>query len=99
MVNRVTDKHLQAIVDRINKTTGMPATAYKPYDPAIGRAQPNAGAYHLSHTYGGVALHRMSLTPGCTGVSDVFGRGHMPKRELAELMWAFLNGIETERSK
>lgn len=94
MTNRVTDKQLEAIVARINKTMGTPETPYKPYDPAVGRAQPNALSYHLSHAYGGVSLHQMSATEGCTGVRDVFGRGHMPKRELAELMWAFLRGVD-----
>ena len=89
-MQRITDKQLQAIVDRINRTMGTPATPYKPYDPAVGRAQPNAKCYHLSHAYGGVSLHQMSEREGCTGARDVFGRGHMPKRELAELMHAFL---------
>lgn len=97
MTTRITDKHLQAIIDRINRTLGTPMTPYAPYDKELRRCMPNAGCYHLSHAYGGVCLHRMSLTPGCTGVSDVFGCGHIPKRELAERMYAFLRGIEIER--
>lgn len=93
MSNRVTEKQLQAIVDRINRTLGTPMTPYAPYDKEKG-CQPNANCYHLSHAYGGVALHKMSSREGCTGVSDIFG-GHMPKRELAEKMWAFLRGIDT----
>jgi hypothetical protein len=95
MSNRITDKQLQAVCDRINKIFGLPLTAYKPYDATVGRAQPNAGVYHLSHAYGGVALHRMSEREGCSGVNDVFSRGHMPKRELYELMHAFLRGVDT----
>lgn len=97
MSNRVTEKQLQAIVDRINKLMGTPATPYKPYDPAVGRAQPNANCYHLSHAYGGVSLHRMSEREGCTGVHDVFSCGHVTKRELANRMYSFINGIEAER--
>ena len=98
-MSRITDKQLQAVCDRINKLFNLPLTPYKPYDAAVGRAQPNAGVYHLSHAYGGVSLHRMSERGGCTGVNDVFSRGHMPKRELYELMHAFLRGVDTAKGE
>ena len=94
-MQRITDKTLQAVCDSINTMQGLPLTAYKPYDATVGRAMPNAGAYRISHAYGGVALHRMSTEEGCTGVHDVFSRGHMPKRELYELMHAFIRGMDT----
>ena len=97
MTTRITDNNLQSLVDVINRTMGTPMTPYKPYDEAVGRAQPNANAYHLSHAYGGVALHKMSSREGCTGVSDVFGCAHMPKRDLYERMHAFLRGVEAKR--
>jgi hypothetical protein len=84
-MQRITEAHLQAIVDRINRITGSPAEPY-----IDGKAQP--GNYHISHAYGGVALHRMSNTSG--GVSSPLSTGHIPKRELAALMYAFINGIE-----
>ena len=84
MTNRVTEKQLQAIVDRINRITGSPAEPY-----INGKAQP--GNYHISHAYGGVALHRMSNT--CGGVSSPLSTGHIPKRELANLMWAYISGL------
>lgn len=96
-MRRVTEKQLQSIVDRINRTMGTPMKPYAPYDAAKGGCQPNANCYHLSHAYGGVALHKMSATPGCTGVSDVFSSGHIPKRELAELMYAWLRGVDAGR--
>lgn len=91
--NRVTTAHLHAIVARINKMTGMPLQPYA--SGANGKYEPQAGCYHLSQAYGGYALHRMSTTAGCTGVSDVLSRGHMPKKELAELMYAFIRGMES----
>lgn len=94
-MQRITDKNLTAVCDRINTMLGLPLTPYKPYDKVVGHAQPNAGVYHISHAYGGVSLHRMSETDGCTGVHDVFSRGHMPKRELYELMQAFIRGYDT----
>jgi hypothetical protein len=87
----VTVGQLEAIVRNINRLTGSPAEQYT--KQADGSFKPNANCYHLSGAYGGYALHRMSATPGCTGVSDIFG-GHMPKRELAERMWAFIKGLE-----
>jgi hypothetical protein len=82
---RITDKILQAVIDRINVVTGSPA---KPY---VDR-KPQAGCYHLSGAYGGVALHRMAKTG--SGVHDIFG-GHGTKRELYTQMQAWLGGYET----
>lgn len=100
-MQRITDANLQAVVDRINRETGMPMKSYDvPKTDAerlmySGSQVPQAGNYHLSWAYGGVSLHRMSLTPGCSGISDVFRSGHMPKRELYERMYAFLAGLDT----
>lgn len=84
-MSRITEKDLQAIVDRINRITNSPAVPY-----IDGKAQ--IGNYHISHAYGGVALHRMHNENG--GVSSPLSTGHIPKRELAALMYAFINGIE-----
>jgi hypothetical protein len=84
-MNRVTEKQLEAIVDRINRITGSPSAPY-----IDGKAQ--VGNYHISHAYGGVALHRMYNEGG--GVTSPLSTGHIPKRELAALMYAFINGLE-----
>jgi len=84
-MSRITEKDLQAIVNRINRITNSPAEPY-----INGKAQ--IGNYHISHAYGGVALHRMHNENG--GVSSPLSTGHIPKRELAALMYAFINGIE-----
>jgi hypothetical protein len=84
-MNRVTEKDLQAIVDCINRITGSPSAPY-----IDGKAQ--IGNYHLSHAYGGVCLHRMCNDAG--GVTSPLSTGHIPKRELAALMYAFINGLE-----
>ncbi len=88
-MDRVTDKHLQAIVDRINRMTSSPAA---PYVRSGDRFAAQIGCYHLSHAYGGVCLHRMVNEDG--GVSDVLRCGHIPKRELQERMYAFICGLE-----
>lgn len=85
-MNRITEKHLQAIIDRLNRITGSPAAPY-----VDGKAQ--IGNYHLSHAYGGVCLHRMHNDGG--GVSSPLSTGHVTKRELAGLLHAFIAGINT----
>jgi len=87
-MQRITDKHLQAKIDRLNKMTGSPATPY-----ADGKAQ--IGNYHLSHAYGGVCLHRMYNEGG--GVTSPLSIGHIPKRELAGLLDAFMAGLEAAK--
>lgn len=87
-MNRITDKHLQAKIDWLNKITGSPS------EPYVGGKAQN-GCYHLSHAYGGVCLHRMHNESG--GVSDVFSCGHSPKRELAGLLDAFIKGITLQQ--
>lgn len=89
-MNRITEKQLEAVCARINRATGSPLETYTRQED--GRLKANVGNYHISHAYGGVALHRMSNESG--GVTTPFGMGHEPKRALIEKMWAFLAGIE-----
>ena len=90
MTSRITDKDLASVVARINRTTGSPM------EPYVGNTA-RVGNYHISHAYGGVSLHRMVNTGG--GVSDVFSRGHVPKRELYECMHAFLRGFDAAKGE
>lgn len=87
--DRVSIKTLEAIVARINRMTGSPM---EPYTRGPRGLVANVGNYHLSGAYGGYALHRMSNDGG--GVSDVLRSGHVPKRELRDLMFAFIEGLE-----
>ena len=87
---RTTLAHLQAIVDRINRTTNSPLESGG--RDADGRYRANIGNYHLDQAYGGVALYRMVNEGG--GCSDVLRVGHVSKRELAAKMHAFLAGID-----
>ena len=94
MSNRVTEAHLQAIVDRLNRLTDSPLEAYTRDE--TGRLRANVGNYHLSFAYGGVSLHRMANESG--GVSTPLYSGHIPKRELAERLHAFIYGIQTAQA-
>jgi hypothetical protein len=87
-MNRITEKQLQAVVDRLNRITGSPL------EPYIGR-EAQIGCYHLSHAYGGVCLHRMHNESG--GVSSPLSTGHVSKRELLGLLHAYINGIESHQ--
>lgn len=91
-MNRITMKDLELTVKRINDLTGSPQ---KPYAKAEdGNIAPQAGCYHLSGAYGGWQLHRMSLQPGCSGVTTALYSGYTTKRDLYNLMHAFIRGLE-----
>jgi hypothetical protein len=92
MNNRITDKQLQSTVDRINSIAGTPMTPYR--KEPDGSYRPNALNYHLDFAYGGVQLQQMSARDGCTGVDFTLPGGHVPKRELYNLMQAYLSGLQ-----
>lgn len=94
MANRITDKDLQAVVDRINRTLKQPM---KPYEQIDGKLVEQIGNYHLDSAYGGVKLSRMASEGG--GIEDVLSCGFTTKRELYELMHAFLRGYEASEVK
>ena len=86
-MERISVNNLQAVVDRINKVTGNNPASYTKTETGF---TGNIGNYHLSGAYGGYALHQMVNDGG--GVRDIFG-GFRPKRELYDLMQAYLKGI------
>ena len=94
MAERITDKHLRAVCDRINRITKSPMEPWA-LDTVKGKHVAQIGNYHISHAYGGVSLHRMVNDSG--GVSSPLGYGHVPKRELYERMHAFICGIESAK--
>lgn len=98
MAYRITQRDLEAVCQRINRTVnGREMNAYEcDGETRDGEAHPRyhavIDAYTLSGAYGGYSLHRIVNESG--GVTDVFGAGHMPKRELYDRMHAFLRGFE-----
>lgn len=88
---RVTEKQLQAIVDRINDLTGSPMTSYTVNKQ--GKYTANIGNYHLSDAYGEWQLQRKG------GGVEAITSGFVSKRELANLMWQYIAGIEVNREK
>ena len=97
MTDRITTKDLEAVCQRVNRAVN--GQEMEPYtrdkaEPGekVGRFHANIDAYTLSGAYGGYSLHRIVNESG--GVTDVFGCGHVPKRELYNRMQSFLRGIE-----
>jgi len=87
-------KRLESLVERINRATGSPLIPWtKDKD---GKLASNIGNFHLSGAYGGVSLQRMENEHG--GVSDVFMCGHVTKRQLDDMMCAFIKGLELGQS-
>ena len=89
-MTKISRSDLEAVVRRLNTVTGNSIDPYTKDE--TGQFIANIGNYHLSGAYGGVALHRMATDGG--GVSDVFGCGHVTKRDLYDRLHAYLNGIE-----
>lgn len=89
-MQRITEANLEAVVARINRITNSPATPYTRGDD--GRNRANVGNYHLDSAYGGFSLHRMENEAG--GARDVLRCGHVPKRDLWNLMHAYITGLD-----
>jgi hypothetical protein len=85
---RITRAHLDAKAATLNSMTNSPAEPYRRVD---GKVVANKGNYHISGAYGGYSLHRMANESG--GVNDVFNCGHVPARQLAGLMSAYMAGL------
>jgi len=90
-MERITQKDLEAVVNRINIITKSPTSSYTKNPD--GKYTPNGGNFHLDGAYGGWKLVRM-CKDGSTGVEDVFHSGYCSKRELYNLMHAFIRGYQ-----
>ena len=94
-MDRITTKHLDGMVDRINKITGSPMTPYRTDEN--GQFTPNALNYHLDWAYGGVCLIRMCKTGG--GVTSISQIGFTTKRNLYNWMSAYLDGLKAQTTE
>jgi hypothetical protein len=88
---RTTISQLQAAANLLNRLTG---NSEQPYTRnAEGKLVANVGNYHISQAYGGYCLHQMVNESG--GVRDVVMCGHVPARQLFDLIHAYRYGIES----
>ena len=92
MTQRITRSFLEAKVRTLNSMMAMPQDSYTRINDKL---TANIGNYHISGANGGFCLHRMVTEGG--GVSDVFSCGHIPARELAGLISAYMAGIYDAR--
>ena len=88
---KITMRDLEGAVSTLNRITGQPPEPYTKTGACEHVA--NVGNYHLDGAYGGWQLSQLVNEHG--GARDVLSSGHVPKRELYSLIWAFIKGIET----
>lgn len=89
-MKRITRADLDGAVDLLNRIAGTPTRPYR-----FGTRTPNIGHYHIDNAYGGWALHQMVNEAGAE--RDIFNMGHMPARELYNLIHAYRKGMETRQ--
>lgn len=82
---RITRQHLEAKAAYLNKLMDTPAKYMT--DKKI-----NIGHYSISGAYGGYSLHQTMNESG--GAREVLSTGHIPARELAALISAYIAGIQ-----
>ena len=92
-MTRITIKFLNAQCTRLNRMTGSPMEPYT--KSPEGTLKANVGCFHISRAYGGYCLHRMHNEGG--GVSSPLHTGHIPARELSNLIGAYIAGIESTK--
>jgi len=85
---RVTKEMLENKVDHLNEITNSP----KEYFSTDGKFTINIGHFCISGAYGGYELQRVCNNGG--GVRTPLNTGHIPKKELYNLISAFVSGIE-----
>ena len=89
-MERIKQKDLEILVERINKATNSPLKAYRRDNPT-GKYTGNVGHYSLDYAYGGVKLVRMVNQSG--GIRVISTGGFGTKRELYHWLQAFLAGL------
>lgn len=92
-MDRITNKQLDSLCDWLNTMTNSPTTYSTRNED--GQFKANIGHFHISHAYGGVCLHRVMNEGG--GVTTPIVHGHVSKRELFNLMHAFIKGLDSVR--
>lgn len=87
-MERITEKQLEAVVERLNRLTHSPLASWIKSDEGH---RANIGNYHLDYAYGYVSLARM--VNGGGGIEKILPGG--TKRECYEQLQAFIRGINS----
>ena len=91
---RVSKKMLENKVDQLNKITNSPMKYYR--TDRGGNGTVSIDHFCISGAYGGYELQRTCNNGG--GVRTFFNTGHIPKKELYNLICAFIDGIELQKN-
>lgn len=89
---RITMKDLERLCRDINLETNSPLESYTKGEN--GKFNVNVGNYHLEGAYSGWNLVRMHEKGG---TSNPIRGGYYTKRELYDMMYAYLSGIREGR--
>ncbi len=94
-MSRITMKDLEGQVNRLNRITNSPMESYTKLPD--GKFKANIGNYHLDGAYGGWKLGRICSEGG--GVSDILSCGYVSKREIYQLIYSYIRGIENTQDE
>lgn len=92
MADRITRHQLEQLTSYINRSVNGVNHESLWWRQDDGTLAAFVGDFYIDGAYGGVALYRVVTVSG--GVSDVFGAGHIPKRDLYNRLQAFIRGME-----
>ena len=84
---RISNKMIEGRIKWLNKMTNNPET---PWTRKDGKLKQNKGNFHIDSAYVGVALYQQCES----GARDVLRVGHRPKREMYDLINAYMQAIE-----
>lgn len=93
MKQRITKQFLLTQVSNLNRLFNLDNEVYI-YDGNDKITGGVEGVYRISCQCGGFSLHKMHKS---TSGSDVFNMGHIPARQLSELIDAYMRGIRDIR--
>ena len=91
-MQRITKRNLEALCDRLNTLTNSPPQQFR-----AGTLDAQVGHHYISGAYGGHQLVRVTNPQG--GVTTLLGTGHIPARQLYDLMQAYMAGIKAAREQ
>ena len=92
-MERITQKHLDGAIGRLNKLLERPETPYT--KTTDGKFKANPGNFHIDYAYGGAQVVEMSNEGG--GVRS-YG-GHEPKRDCYYKIHDMIKGVELEQER
>ena len=92
MARRITSKNLENLCEHLNTVTGNNIVPWVQGDD--GRNKASIGTYYIDGAYGGWSLSQLVNEGG--GARDVLSSGHVPARELFNLIHAYLRGMEAQ---